>query len=115
MANTLGEIRVTGHLNVRIEAECDRCLETARFPLDDSFDLYYRPAGSVDGRAETGIDEAESEIGFYEGGGLELNDVLREEILLQLPMQRVCNESCKGICPVCGQNRNLVECDCHAQ
>ena len=46
------------------------------------------------------------------GDGIELNDVLREYILLALPMQRVCSESCKGICPVCGQNRNLKECGC---
>jgi uncharacterized protein len=54
-------------------------------------------------------------MGFYEGDGLELNDVLREEILLALPMQRVCREDCKGICPVCGQNRNQNECRCHTE
>jgi uncharacterized protein len=53
-------------------------------------------------------------MGFYEGDGLELNDVLREEVLLELPMQRICTESCKGICPVCGQNRNQIECACQA-
>ena len=41
---------------------------------------------------------------------MELNDVLREFVLLALPMQRVCSEDCKGICPVCGQNRNQKEC-----
>ena len=48
----------------------------------------------------------------YEGDGLELNDVLREFVLLALPMQKLCNENCKGICPVCGQNRNQNECRC---
>lgn len=115
VANTLGEIRVTGHLKVRMEAECDRCLESAYFPLDEPFDVYYRPSDSTENRAETAIDEGESEVGFYEGGGLELNDVLREEILLLLPMQRICSESCKGICPVCGRNRNQAECHCHVQ
>jgi len=46
---------------------------------------------------------AETEVGFYDGDGLELSEVLREQILLSLPMQRVCGEGCKGICPVCGQ------------
>ena len=66
-------------------------------------------------RAEGGedeIDEAAVEVGYYEGNGLQLNDVLREVVLLALPMQLVCNESCKGICPVCGQNRNQRECGC---
>ena len=51
-------------------------------------------------------------MGFYEGEGLELNDVLREFVLLTLPMQRLCKEDCVGICPVCGQNRNKQACQC---
>ena len=51
-------------------------------------------------------------MGFYEGDGLELNDVLREFVLLALPMQRLCKEDCVGICPVCGQNRNKQACQC---
>jgi uncharacterized protein len=61
---------------------------------------------------EKAIDEGEAEMGFYEGDGVELNDVLREFVLLTLPMQRVCSEDCKGICPGCGQNRNQKECAC---
>jgi len=61
------------------------------------------------------IDEGEAEIGFYEGSGLELADVLREQILLALPMQRVCSDACKGMCPVCGKNRNETACDCKMQ
>jgi uncharacterized protein len=61
---------------------------------------------------EVEIDEGEAEIGFYEGGGLELQDILREQILLALPMQRVCSQVCKGICPACGKNRNEAACDC---
>lgn len=109
----LGEIRVKGHLAVVMEADCDRCLEPARVPIDSDFELYYRPVSEGYGE-EKAIDEEEAQMGFYEGDGLELNDVLREEVLLELPMQRICTESCKGICPVCGQNRNQIECACQA-
>src|SRR5205814_8075012 len=64
---------------------------------------------SVEAKA---LDAGDAEIGFYEGVGLELNDVLREFVLLALPMQRLCSENCKGICPECGQNRNQNECSC---
>jgi uncharacterized protein len=111
---SLGEIRVKGHLAVRMEADCDRCLEPARFPVESDFELYYRPVSEGYGE-EKAIDEEESQMGFYEGDGLELNDVLREEVLLELPMQRICSEDCKGICPVCGQNRNQVDCACQAK
>lgn len=113
LGNTLGEIRVKGHLSVTMESDCDRCLETALIPLEADFDLYYRPEPELGRiRDEVEIDEGESQIAFYEGEGLELGDILREHILLSLPMQRVCSDACKGICPVCGQNRNLVACGC---
>jgi uncharacterized protein len=107
----LGEIRVKGHLNVQMEADCDRCLEPAKCPVDADFDLYYRPLAEGLGD-EKALEPGEAEMGFYEGNGVELNDVLREFILLTLPMQRVCGEDCKGICPVCGQNRNQNKCAC---
>jgi uncharacterized protein len=135
---SLGEIRVTGHVKVRLQAECDRCLEPAGFPIDSSFELYYRPVAdgyldvtgnnaarrgrhpdpAIGTRAvrveEKALDAGEAEMGFYEGDGLELNDVLREFVLLALPMQKLCDENCKGICPVCGQNRNQSECSCQS-
>jgi uncharacterized protein len=112
LPNTGGEIRVVGRLAVRMEAECDRCLDVAQYPVDVEFDLFYEPAGAGPEGHEVALDAGESEVDFYEGEGLELEDVLREQILLALPMQRICREDCKGICPVCGQNRNLADCGC---
>jgi DUF177 domain-containing protein len=111
---SLGEIKVSGHVAVEMVADCDRCLEPARFPLDADFSLFYGPIEEGYGD-EKEIDTGEAEMGFYEGDGLELNDVVREFVLLTLPMQRVCGESCRGICPVCGQNRNQKECGCTAE
>jgi uncharacterized protein len=110
-----GEVRVEGRYTVEMTAKCDRCLGTARFPLDAGFDLYYRPVSDIAKEEEVGIDEGEAEIGFYANGGMELEDILREQVLLGLPMQRVCSESCKGICPVCGSNRNEDGCDCKVE
>lgn len=111
VSDVLSEVRVKGHVAVLMEAECDRCLELAEFPIDADFELYYRPVAEGYGE-EKAIDEDEAEMGFYEGDGVELNDVLREFVLLTLPMQRVCSEDCKGICPECGQNRNKNKCAC---
>lgn len=115
--NTIGEIRLRGDLDVRMEAECDRCLETASFPVETSFDLFYRPAAKPGNghHVEAELDEDDSEVGFYEGSGLELRDVVRENVLLALPMQKVCAETCKGICPVCGKNRNQEDCHCEVK
>jgi uncharacterized protein len=107
------QIRIQGTYSVEMTAQCDRCLGRARFPLNAGFDLYYRPASDIAREEEVEIDEGEAEIGFYEGGGLTLEDILLEQIMLALPMQKVCSEACKGICPVCGKNRNETACDCH--
>jgi uncharacterized protein len=112
LAHSGGEIRIRGRFEVEMTAECDRCLGRASFPLDRGFDLFYRPAAEIAREEEVSIDEGEAEIGFYEGGGLELEEVLREQVLLALPMQRVCGDQCRGICPVCGANRNETACDC---
>jgi uncharacterized protein len=115
VSRTLGEIRVRGCLSVRLETECDRCLEVVAFPIETDFDLFYEPMTLLSAEEEVKIDEGESEIAFYEGDGLDLEDILRERVLLALPMQKICRQDCKGICPICGQNRNQVACGCQAK
>jgi Predicted metal-binding, possibly nucleic acid-binding protein len=113
VSDVLGEIRIKGSLNVAMDTECDRCLEPVKLPITSDFDLIYRPATAVTSSAhEVQIVKGESEIGFYEGAGIELGEVLCEHILLSLPMQLICSEGCLGICPQCGQNRNLGGCTC---
>ncbi len=99
LPHTHGEIRVRGHLAVTMRCDCNRCLEPAEFPIDSSFDLYYRPAEAAEDEEEVEIDEGEAEIGFYEDGGMELKDVLREHVLLGMPMQRVCRAGLPGDVP----------------
>ncbi len=112
--NTLDEIEIQGRLQVRMGFDCDRCLEPAEYPVDSNFDLFYRPALEA-APEEAEIHEGETEIAFYDGDGIELKEVLREYVLLSMPMQRICREECQGICPACGQNRNLVHCGCQAK
>jgi uncharacterized protein len=102
-------------LNVSVEADCDRCLTTAKFDLDAPFDLFYQPSSIIDtDEDEIEIDEGSAEIAFYEGAGIQLEDILQEQVVLLLPAQRLCSESCQGICPICGQNRNESGCHCTA-
>jgi len=113
LPHTGGEVRVKGKVEADLETVCDRCLGRAAFPIEAPFDLFYRPIETAPtGEDEVAIDEGEAEMGFYELPGLELEDILREQVLLQLPMQRVCSETCKGICPICGGNRNETDCHC---
>jgi len=112
LEETDGEVRVTGKLTVSVEADCDRCLCLAKFSLDRNFDLFYQPNSAVEPVDEIAISAGEAEIGFYQGAGIELEEVLQEQVLLMLPMHKLCGEECRGLCPVCGKNRNESKCDC---
>jgi len=106
------DIRVVAKLDVTMEVGCARCLEPVQFAVNRAFDLLYRPMG-VDKRAEeVAISEADTEIGYYEGEGLLLEDVMREQVLLASPVKQVCREDCKGLCPQCGANLNTATCNC---
>ena len=112
LRNTEGEIRLRGHVQVVVDAPCDRCLEPAALSLDTGFDLFFRPAPRVAGYPEMRLGEGEVDLSFYSGDGVQLEEALREFILLELPMQHTCRPDCLGICPQCGENRNVKPCAC---
>ena len=105
-------IRVRGRVHGRMDGTCGRCLGAVSTQLDGSFDLFYYPMSVIAKREDISIRGADTEVGFYEDPGVELSDVLREQILLWLPMRGLCREECKGICSQCGENLNLGNCSC---
>ena len=108
----INDIRVAGEISTRVEIACARCLEPIVRNINRKFDLLYRPRGSDSEREEISVTAAEAEIGYYEGEGLILEDALREQLLLALPLRAVCREDCKGLCSQCGQNLNQAQCNC---
>ncbi len=108
----VNDIRVVGKLATEVEVHCARCLETVKRDIASSFDLLYRPLGIDAGPHERSVGDADLEIGYYEGEGIELEDVLKEQILLAVPVKVVCREECKGLCPRCGKNLNVESCNC---
>src|SRR5215467_8005940 len=106
------DIRIVGDLSTEVELRCARCLDPVKRKVSEAFDLIYRPLGVDAGKDEVSISRAETEIGYYQGDGLLLEDVLKEQILLALPVKLVCSTECKGLCPQCGRNLNVEQCDC---
>jgi uncharacterized protein len=109
---TGSDISLQGHLSTTVEVGCARCLEPIAERVEKDFDLFYRPVQTIAKEEEVEIGDAELEIGFYQGHGLLLEDALKEQILLALPMKSLCQPDCRGLCPQCGENRNLVTCGC---
>jgi uncharacterized protein len=106
------DIRIRGRQTTSLETNCARCLDPITQKVDREFDLLYRPLGTDAGRDEMSVTEAEAEIGYYEGEGILLDDVIREQILLAVPLKLTCRQGCKGLCPQCGKNLNQETCSC---
>jgi uncharacterized protein len=106
------DIRLRGRLSAGLELLCARCLEPVPQEIAREFELLYRPLGADAGRDELSVTDAEAEIGYYEGDGILLEDVLREQVLLALPLKVTCRTDCKGLCPHCGKNLNQEQCSC---
>jgi DUF177 domain-containing protein len=106
------DIRLRGRLSAKLELQCARCLEPVPQDVNREFELLYRPLGVDAGRDELSVTDAEAEIGYYQGAGILLEDVLREQVLLALPLKVTCSEDCRGLCLHCGKNLNQEQCSC---
>lgn len=108
----VSDIRLKGQFAGSFRVPCARCVEPVEVPLSGEFDLIFRPLGADAGAAERAITAPETEIGYYQKDSLALEDVLREQVLLSLPVRTLCKTDCKGLCPRCGVNRNTQACSC---
>ncbi len=110
----VADIRLRGRYAGRFKVPCARCIEPVELPLAADFDLIFRPIGADSDAPERSITADEAEIGYYQKDSLLLEDVLREQVVLQLPVRTLCKPDCKGLCPRCGANRNTQPCSCDA-
>lgn len=102
-----------GSLSAAGEGQCDRCTEPVSVRIDREFRTVLIPAET--GTAQTrgkGLHEEDLDIGYYDGAGVEVNDIFWEQVALALPVKVLCREECRGVCPRCGADRNRVACDC---
>ena len=108
----VADIRLKGSFAGTFQVPCARCVEPVVIPLSAEFDLIFRPSQADSEPLERSITAPETEIGYYQGDSLLLEDVLREQVLLSLPGRTLCKPDCKGLCPRCGENRNSTACTC---
>ena len=108
----VADIRLKGSFSGNFQVPCASCVEPVEIPLAADFDLIFRPAAADSEATERSITAPETEIGYYQGDSLALEDVLHEQVLLSLPVRTLCKPDCKGLCPRCGENRNSQACSC---
>ena len=109
-------VRLAGRLSAQVEVLCARCLAPIRMAVDEPFDLLYLPP--LTSARENDEKELASEdlvIAFYQKDVIDLDDLVREQIELNLPMTGLCSDECRGLCPNCRSNLNTGECACEKE
>ena len=109
------DILVRGHHKGSLQLHCSRCLTLFKLPVEADFDLLLAPAPDRVAEAEEELSKADLDRDFYTGETVNLESILREQVLLTLPLKPLCAETCKGICPRCGADLNQETCQCPAE
>ena len=106
------KVKVEGELQARVQVECDRCLQPVEVPVKTDFKLDYVTPDQYRESHHAELSEEELEVAVFDGDVVDVDEVVREQLLLAVPSQVLCSEDCKGLCSTCGVNRNLADCNC---
>ena len=107
------EIIVRGKLMADIDLQCSRCVKDFRSEVFVPVNVVYHPVEELRGEEKHALRVEELDMGFYSGEILDMSDLIKEQIMLNLPMKPLCNELCKGICLKCGADLNAGDCGCN--
>jgi len=101
IVNQSGRFFMTATAKTLIESDCARCGKEISKPVTASF-----------GEVFTNVETTDDEMISFEGTQIDIDDVVVNNLLENLPEKFLCKEDCKGLCPVCGKDRNTEDCSC---
>jgi len=107
-----GWTEVEGVIQAQAQVDCSRCLEPIDRSLSIKFDIRFLSSEDGSERTEKEVNKSDLDSSVIDDDRIDLTEVVREQVLLDLPEQIFCKEDCKGLCPKCGSNRNLIDCSC---
>ena len=106
-------VQFDGQLQGQLVLPCQRCLEPAHVPIDMRLNTIYTPASSKrDEESAESVDDEDVDYAHHDGETVDLWPILREDLILAVPITVVCKDDCRGLCPTCGVDRNVATCDC---
>jgi len=107
-----GKAHLRGEIRALVTLDCTRCLEPTETAIDESFDSIYVDPTEAPSEAEIILGAEQLDESIADEGRIDIAESVREQIMLALPDHPLCREDCKGLCPKCGGNRNLIDCQC---
>lgn len=115
------DVYLEGGWSGALEVGCSRCLARYRHPLHEPFRLVLEPAGvrvPADPEAARALERFgiclgdDLDTGWLRGPEIDLAEFFRELVTLSMPVQPLCREDCRGLCPHCGVDLNQESCRC---
>jgi uncharacterized protein len=103
---------ILGTIRGAIRIRCDRCLESFRREVESQFHVVLVVPREGTDQEEIELLDEDMEVDFVKGDAVDLGDMVREQIYLSLPLRSICQETCRGLCPLCGINLNEASCTC---
>ena len=108
ITNTGMSLQAKGAITAELLLNCCRCLEIYRHHLEMTFEEQYRHISEV----ENSDCDDDQNYQVYEGDCIDFTDAVRENVIIGIPMKPVCSSDCRGICAICGTNKNIKDCGC---
>jgi uncharacterized protein len=112
LMHSQGGVLVQGNLHTEVTLSCSRCLQPVLVPLGVEIEEVFTSTTDVLTGKPLPVEEEDRALWVDERHILDLSEVLRQAVLLELPMHVLCSDECRGLCPSCGQNLNEGTCDC---
>jgi uncharacterized protein len=105
---------IEGTIDTTIEVPCCRCLETTHLPVSSSFKYTFAPLPEHP-QEELELSAEDLDFAYYEDDMIDIDSLIFEQVMLQMPIKPLCSENCKGLCPRCGINLNVTSCGCQTE
>jgi uncharacterized protein len=108
-------IEVTGTIRAKVVLPCARCLKECTLPIESEFEESFLLPRYAPTEEDTELADDDMGISFLPEEGIDLKDIVAEQIWLNIPIKPLCDEQCKGLCSSCGTDLNRGDCACQRE
>jgi len=115
LTNAQSRLILTGILKTAVELGCSRCAENFTEPMEIKIHEEFLPEGSPELEPRQDLSLEDLSMFVIKEYKIDLEEIIRQNILSAMPMQPICSSACHGLCPVCGENLNKKNCGCHVE
>lgn len=112
LTNAMSRILVRGKIGINVTVECSRCAEPCTLAVRADIDEEFLPQSSPEVAEADSAPWSDLNVFHDEANEIDLTEVLRQNAIAAFPIQPLCKEDCRGLCPMCGENLNRAECTC---